>query len=149
MTEIINTCSGAISLARELEKSSAEFYKNLAGITADNKDLFLSFAEENEKYVKQIERAYYGVITDALEGCFAFSINPEDYSLETGLEGNETLAEAVQGALKIEEKIIEFYNVAAEQSKSLMADIPRAFKLVAKKRSKRQSTLNSVLDMKE
>jgi len=149
MTEIINTCSGAISLARELEKGSAEFYKNLAERTADNKDLFLSFAEENEKYVKQIERTYYGVITDALEGCFAFSLNREDYSLETGLAGNATLAEAIQGAMKIEEKIIEFYNVAAEQSKSLMADIPRAFKLVVKKRSKRQSTLKSILDMQD
>jgi len=149
MTEIINTCSGAISLARELEKGSAEFYKNLAERTADNKDLFLSFAEENEKYVKQIERAYYGVITDALEGCFAFSINREDYSLETGLAGNATLAEAIRGAIKIEEKIIDFYNVAAEQSKSLMADVPRAFKLVVKKRSKRKSTLKSILDMQD
>ncbi len=147
MTEIINTCSGAISLSRELERGSAQFYKNLAERTADNKDLFLSFAEENEKYVKHIERTYYGVITDALEGCFAFSLNREDYFLETELAGNATLKEAIQGAMKIEEKIIEFYNVAAEQSKSLMADIPRAFKLVVKKRSKRQSTLKSILDM--
>ena len=57
---------------------------------------------------------------------------------------NATLAEAIQCAMKIEEKIIEFYNVAAEQSKSLMADVPRAFKLVIKKRSKRQSTLMSL-----
>ena len=85
MTEIINTCSEAISLARELERGSAEFYKNLAERNADNRDLFLSFAEENEKYVKQIERTYYGVISDALEGGFAFSLNPEDYALETGL----------------------------------------------------------------
>jgi hypothetical protein len=125
---------------------SADFYKNLAEMNADNKDLFLSFAKENEKYVKQIERAYYGVISDALEGCFAFSINPEVYSLETGLAENATLAEAVQEAMKIEETIVEFYNAAAEQSKSLMADVPRAFKLVVKKRSKRQSTLKSLAD---
>ena len=46
--------------------------------------------------------------------------------------------------MKIEEKIIEYYNVAAEQSKSLMADVPRAFKLVIKKRKKRQSTLKAL-----
>jgi len=149
MTEILNTCSEAISLSRELEKSSAEFYKNLAEIITDKRDLFLSFAEENAKYIKQVERAYYGVISDALEGCFAFSLNPEDYALETGLDANSTLAEAIQCAIKIEEKIIEFYNVAAEQSKSLMADIPRAFKLVVKKRSKRQSTLKSLAGEKE
>ena len=89
------------------------------------------------------------MITDALEGCFAFSLNREDYFLETWLAGDATLAEAIQGAMKIEEKIVEFYNVAAEQSKSLMADIPRAFKLVVKKRSKRQSALKSILDMQE
>ena len=48
--------------------------------------------------------------------------------------------------IKIEDKIIEFYNVAAEQSKSLMADVPRAFKLVVKKRNKRLSTLRSLAD---
>ena len=144
MTETINTCSGAIRLAGELEKGAAGFYKKLAERTPDNKDLFLSFAEENEKYVKQIERTYYGVISDALEGCFAFSLNPDDYSLETGLSGSATPAEAIQCAVKIEEKIIEFYTVAAEQSKSVMADIPRVFKLVAKKRSKRLSALREL-----
>ena len=149
MTEKINTCSEAISLARELEKSSAGFYKILAGRHPDNRDLFLSFADENEKYIKDIERAYYGVISDALEGCFAFSINPGDYSLETGMVENATFKEAVQRAMKMEEKIIEYYNVAAEQSKSLMADVPRAFKLVVKKRLKRQSTLSTVTSTAE
>lgn len=144
MTEIINTCSEAISLARNLEKDSAGFYKTLAEKNVDNRDLFLSFAEENEKFIKQIERAYYGVISDALEGCFAFSLNPGDYSLETGLAENATFGEAIQRAMNMEEKIIEFYNVAAEQSKSLMADVPRAFKLVVKKRIRRQSTLRSL-----
>jgi len=146
MTEKINTCSEAISLARDLEKSSAEFYKTFAEKEPDKKDLFLSFAAENEKYIKQIERAYYGVISDALEGCFAFSLDPGAYTLETGLPENATLEETIQRAIKIEEKIIDFYNVASEQSKSLMADVPRAFKLVVKKRIKRQSTLRSLAD---
>ena len=144
MAETINTCSEAISLARNLEKDSAVFYKTLAERNVDKRDLFISFVEENEKFIKQIERAYYGVISDALEGCFAFSLNPEEYSLETGLAKNATLAEAIQSALNIEEKIIDFYNIAAEQSKSLMADVPRAFKLVVKKRNKRQSALRSL-----
>ena len=148
MTEIINTCSAAISLARELEKGSAEFYKDLAERTADNKDLFLSFAEENEKHLKQIERAYYGVITDALEGCFAFNINPEEYSFETELAEKASHAEALDKAIEIEEKIIKFYSDAAEQSKSLMADVPRAFKMVAKKKANRQSRLKSILGEK-
>jgi rubrerythrin len=146
MTQIINTCSEAISLARELEQTSAEFYRGLAEKTAENKDLFLAFAKENEKYVKQVERAYYGVISDALEGCFAFSLNPEEYTLKTELAEKATMEESIQYAMEMEDKIIEFYNIAAEQSKSLMADVPRAFKLVVKKRNKRQTTLKALVE---
>jgi len=46
----------------------------------------------------------------------------------------------------IEERILNFYKVAAEQSKHLMADIPRSFTLVAKKRNERIPTLKALLD---
>jgi rubrerythrin len=142
---IINTCSGAISFAKELEIESAKFYQNLAERFTKDKTLFLSFSKENGGYITQIERAYYGVITDALEGCFAFHLNPEEYALKTNLEGNESYYDFVRRAIEIEEKIVKFYTDAAEQSKSLMADVPRAFKFVAKKRSNRQSVLKSLL----
>ncbi|MBT9170736.1 MAG: hypothetical protein DDT18_01083 [Actinobacteria bacterium] len=45
----------------------------------------------------------------------------------------------------MEEKIIKFYSDAAEQSQSLMADVPRAFQMVAKKRDKRRAMLKSLL----
>jgi rubrerythrin len=142
---IINTSSGAISLARDLEEKSAKFYKNLAQRFPENKDLFLSFAKENSDHITQVERAYYSVITDALEGCFAFNLNLGNYVLETEIEDNTSYAEALNGALKIEETIIKFYFEAADQSKSLMADVPRAFRFVAKKRSNRQAMLKSML----
>jgi len=142
---IINTCSGAMSLAKELENDSAKFYQNLSVRFPKDKDLFLSFAKENGEYITQIERAYYGVITDAIEGCFAFNLNPEEYALKTNSEENESYSDLVKRAIEIEEKIVKFYSDAAEQSKSLMADVPRAFKMVVKKRSHRPSTLKSLL----
>jgi rubrerythrin len=145
---IINTCSGAISFARELENVSAKFYEELSQRYSGDKALFLSFAEENGEYVTQIERAYYGVITDALEGCFAFNIDSEGYSFETELSEKASRSEALDKAIEIEEKIIKFYLDAAEQSKSLMADVPRAFKMVAKKKGNRQSRLKSRLGEK-
>jgi len=48
--------------------------------------------------------------------------------------------------LTIEEKILNFYQVAAEQSKHLMADVPRSFTLVAKKRSERVPKLKELLE---
>lgn len=145
----INTCSLAISFAKELENKSAEFYRKLAERANKDKDVFLSFAEKNREFITQIERAYYGVISDALEGCFAFDMNEDEYALETELAENATYAETLNRALEIEAKIIKFYSDAAEQSKALMADIPVAFKLVAKKRSNRQSALKSLAGEKD
>ena len=146
---IINTCSGAMSFAKELENESAQFYQNLSQRFVKDKEAFLSFAKENGEFIIQIERAYYGVITDALEGCFAFHINPEEYTLKTELAEKAIYSEALGRAIEIEEKIIKFYSDAAEQSKSLMADVPRAFRMVVKKRNNRQSTLKALLDKKD
>lgn len=142
----ISTCSGAISLSRELENESAKFYQELAKRFEKDKDLFLTFARENAKYVTQIERAYYGVITDAIEGCFAFDLNPEDYQVNAVPSKDASYPNALKEALAMEEKILKFYQIAAEQSKHLMADVPRSFTLVAKKRNERVPKLKALLD---
>src|SRR5208337_3496700 len=130
----ISTCSGAISFSRELETKSAGFYEELARRFEKDADLFLAFAKENKKFIIQVERAYYGVITDALEGCFAFDLNTERFEIEALLPDRIDYADAMKQALQIEEKIVDYYRVAAEQSKHLMADVPRSFTLVVKKR---------------
>ncbi len=142
---VINTCSGAISLSRELEEESAKFYQELSKSFEKDKDLFLGFAKENAKYVTQIQRAYYGVITDAIEGCFAFDLNPDDYKVPAAPSKGATYPNALKEAMAIEEKILKFYQVAAEQSKHLMADVPRNFTLVAKKRNERIHKLKALL----
>ena len=146
---IINTCSETMSLAKELENKSAKFYQHLSETFPQDKEIFLSFMKENDNYITQIDRAYYGVITDAFEGCFAFTIDPEAYALQTELTEKASYSEAISRAIEIEEKIVKFYTDAAEQSKSLMADIPRAFKMVAKKRGNRLSTLKSLPGKKD
>ena len=144
----INTCSGAISLSRELENQAAKFYQEVSQRFEKNKDLFTAFAGENAKFVKQIERAYYGVITDAIEGCFAFNLNEEEYQIKTALPANMTPSDAIGEAIRIEENLLKFYQTAAEQSKHLMADVPRSFTLVAKKRSERIPKLKALQDAK-
>ena len=142
----ISTCSEAISLSRELENESAKFYQELSKKYEQGKDLFLTFSKENAKYVTQIERAYYGVITDMIEGCFAFNLNPEDFQIKGALPKDDSYSNAVKEALAMEEKIINFYQVAAEQAKHLMADVPRSFTMVAKKRTERLTKLKSLLE---
>ncbi len=142
----ISTCSEAISLSKELENESAKFYQELSKRFERDKDLFLTFAKENSKYVSQIERAYYGVITDMIEGCFAFNLNPEDYKVMMTPSKDISYSDALKEALAMEEKILKFYGVAAEQSKHLMADVPRNFTLVAKKRNERIPKLKELIE---
>lgn len=141
----LNTASEVISFTRKLEEDSAKFYEDLAQPDTKDGETLLSLAKENRKNIIQIERAYYGVITDALEGCFAFNINLDEYAFQTELSEKASYAEALASAIAMEEKIRKFYSDAAEQSKSLMADVPRAFAMIAKKRDNRISTLKSLL----
>ena len=141
---MLHTASEVISFAKSLEDESAKFYEDLSQRYAKDVDVLLSFAKENRKNVVQIERAYYGVITDAIEGCFAFNINPDDYEFKTELAEGASYSDALDKAIELEEKIREFYTDAAEQSKSLMADVPRAFMMVAKKRGNRVAELRSL-----
>lgn len=140
----LQTASAIISFAKNLEDESAKFYQDLAQRYAEGRDIFLSFAKENGKNVVQIERAYYEVITDAIEGCFAFEIDSGEYEIETSLEDKASYADVLAKAIEIEEKMMRFYEDAAEQSKSLMADVPRAFVRIATKRGERIARLKAL-----
>jgi hypothetical protein len=141
----LRTASETLSFLRELEEKAAVFYEELAGRFPENKEDFLAFAKENRKYNKQIQMAYQSVITDAIEGCYAFNLEADDYTFDADLPDNAGLSEAAARALAIEEKILGCYNVGAEQSGSLLADVPRNFKIVVKKRNNRLEKLKSLV----
>ena len=141
----LHTASEVISFAKQLENESAKLYEDLSQKYTKDEDVFLSFARENGKNVTQIERAYYGVISDAIEGGFAFDIDPDEYTLKTALDENVSYSDAVDRAIGMEEKMIKFYSDAAEQAKSLLADVPRAFAMIARKRNNREPKLRSLL----
>ena len=141
----LNTAAEVISFTRQLEEDSARFYEDLAQRYQKDDETWLSLARENRKNIVQIERAYYGVITDAIEGCFAFNINLDEYTFQTELTEETSCSDALDKAIEMEERIKKFYSDAAEQSKSLMADVPRAFVMIARKRDERISRLKSLL----
>jgi len=140
----LRTASETLSFLRELEEKAAVFYEKLAGRFPENKEDFLAFAKENRKFNKQIQMAYQSVITDAIEGCYAFDLETDHYVFETDLPDAAGIAEAAAKALAVEEKIVSCYNVGAEQSGSLLADVPRNFKIVVKKRNNRLEKLKSL-----
>jgi hypothetical protein len=142
----LHTASEVISFARKLESESANLYRDLSRRYARDEGVFTSLARENEANIVQIERAYYGVITDAIEGGFAFDIESDDYTLETVLAKDASYQDTLVRFGSIEEKIIKFYQDAARQSDTLMADIPAAFRLVARKKEARRTKLKQLLD---
>jgi hypothetical protein len=123
----LKTATAVINLADELENKLTLFYTEASKIHSEHKDMFLTFCKENAKYVKNIKRTYYGAITDAIEGGFAFDLNPDNYFFEVVLQGDEDFDAIKKEAYKIETLIIQFYEKAAAQSKYTMSDMARVF----------------------
>jgi hypothetical protein len=141
---IINTMSEGISLAKKLETDSAIFYESMAKQYPEKAETWLAMAKENKKNILQIERAYFGVITDAIEGCFALNIETDKYNLDTTLPANLPYKEALKKASVMESQIISYLTDAAEQSRALMADVPRNFVIIANKRKTRNTMIKSL-----
>jgi len=97
--------------------------------------MLLGFAKENRRNIAQVERAYYSVISDAIEVGFAFDIEEDDYSIR--LPENAGLPDSLKTAAGFEDKIERFYSTAATQGQSLLADVPRVFKQIAQKHTLR------------
>jgi rubrerythrin len=142
----LNTTSQVISLARKLEEDGAGFYESLAKHHPEESDIFISFARENKKNITRVERAYYSVITDALEGGYAFDLDPEAYFIKLDNIQNTPFSNNLDTAIEMEGKTSRFYAVAAEQSKSLLADIPRVFLTMARLRDDRRQKLADLRD---
>lgn len=141
----LNTSASVISFAKQLEADSAAFYEKMAERYPRTAELFLNFSKENNKYSMMIQNAYYGVITDAIEGCFAFTVETDKYMFEREPAKELSHTDALNQAIDMEQKLISFYTDAAEQSKAFMADVPRTFLIVAKKRKNREDKLRAIL----
>jgi len=138
----LNTASAVISFAKELEENSIKYYEKLIQKFPQSKGTFLSFIKENKRNIISVQRVYQEVITDAIEGCFSFEgLDTNDYKFNTDLPTKTNYTEALKNAIEVEEKIQKYYSDSAEMSKSLMADIPRVFERIAKKRDKRMMQL--------
>ena len=147
MENVNVTASAIISFSEGLEDKSSAFYEELAERFAESKEQLLTFVKESKKNKTLVVRTYQETITDALEACFSFAgLNPGDYEVDTTLAEGASYADALGVAITLEEKACRFYLDVAEQSQSLLATIPMAFKRVAKKRGKRKAKLESLLD---
>jgi rubrerythrin len=147
MTDRQTTASAIISFSERLEVGASSFYRALSERFREHEDTFLGFAEDSEKNKVLLTRTYRETISDALEAGFAFQgLELEDYVVEVTLGEGIGLAEALERAHEMEDKAISFYLKVAEQSRSLLATIPTAFRRVARRREGRSKVLRSLSD---
>ena len=144
---LLNTASAVISFLTRLEEETAKFYADLAQKYPEGKETFTFFSRDNQKNKTMLERAYYGVITDALEACFSFKegLNPEAYKVGTEITEEASYLDALKIALKTEENIYKAYTDAASLSEALMADVPQTLRKIAKKRDERIVKLKALI----
>lgn len=141
---VLNTCSQVVCLCQKLEEASVAFYEEGARLCPENEEIYHSFAAEGRKSMSMVQAAYLGSISDAVEGCFAFHLEEDRYSLEASYSQPTGCAATVAQALEIERTAILFYQDAIEQSTALLPDVSRAFMKMAKKRSSHIETLESL-----
>jgi len=142
----LNTAAAVIRFAAEVEEKSAKFYDDCAKKHREMAETFLSFVSENKKNVTFVKRAYYGVITDALEACFSFEgLKADEFLFSAEFDASAHLSDILEMSLEMEDKIQKFYQKAEESSEKLLADVPRALKKVAEKRDERKRKLESLL----
>jgi len=145
----LRTASEGISHARALEEGLVGAYETIGNRWPEVKDAVSPFRVFAAKCITDVERTYYGVITDAIEGGFCFELEPDRYHAVCAEELQNSLAVALSEAAKAEEALCRFYEDAGEQSRELLADIPRVFERIAKRRRGRLSELENLIPKKE
>ena len=141
----LNTASAVVRFAKQLEDDSRDLYERVSERYPEWQTDLAPFIRENRRNVGSIDRAYIGVVSDALDTQFAFEgIDTGDYEVITDLPDSPDEVAAVLAAN--EETIIAFYRAAADTSRDLLADVPRAFDRIASKRSRRADVLAALTD---
>ena len=141
----LNTASATVRFAKHLEDESRQVYERVAERYPQWESTLAPFIRENRRNVGSIDRAYIGVVSDALDTQFAFEgIDTDNYRIISDL--SDSTHEVIAGLASNEETIIAFYRAAADSSRDLLADVPRAFDRIASKRSRRAEALRALAD---
>lgn len=131
----LHTASEVISLLRLRENESGEYYEQLGRSIPEHSAMLKSLAQENRANVVAVQRAYNNVISDALEGGYAFDMDSKD--LDLTLPKSDSFSSAVQAAVAMETAMARVYSIAADQSRALLPDVSRAMSIIAAKRQAR------------
>jgi len=141
----LTTASQVVSFAIETEDKIEVFYKKLAEKYKDQSEVFSSFAKESMKNKTIIQRTYQGVVSDALETGYSFEeFLVDDFIPDMSVPEKASLSDIAKRSLQVEEKMQKFYQIAAQMSDGLLADVPQTFERIASRIDKRKERLKSL-----
>lgn len=140
----LNTAASVIQCASRLEIASAEMYEKLGSLHKNLSEPFAAFARENIKNERRVKRAYYGVVSDALETGFCFKGLRANISIPE-YESWTTALDCLNSVLTLETEITHFYEEAAHLSMALLPDVPRELKKSASMRHLRIGQLLAMI----
>jgi len=133
----IHTSSEGVSLAKRLENDSAQFYGEASERYQEAGIGFSTYQNENRRHVRDIERTYYGVITDAIEGGYCLDVDSAALAFDPHIATTASVRDTLVQAADIEGKIETFYRTAGDQMAPLMADLGHLFRRLAKRHHER------------
>lgn len=148
----LRTTSETLSFIKDKEHQLIEMYILIKNRFPefDTTGLLSTSIKEIKGYIQELDRSYYSVITDALEGCFGFDLTAETYSTDADISKDHNCKECLQKVINAEKTLLALYKDAADQSASLLADVPRAMRIIYRKRTSRLEKINALKDaMKE
>jgi rubrerythrin len=141
----LTTASEVIRFATEVEKRNEDVYHLLGERYPDKRDAFARFAKQSKKNGIQVQRAYNEVVTDAIETAYSFdNLDVEEELGAMDIPEGMPLDEAIQQVVAVEQEVSAFYHSSAEMSKGLLADVPRMFERIVRKRKKRMDELHAL-----
>ncbi len=137
------TAASVITYLSKIELDSAMLYEQWGRSHEKLRDPFESFAKANKKNEQRVKRAYYSVVSDALETGFCFKDLKADIVIPEFSKG-ASVSEVLNLAVSLEKEIQHFYVKAANSSRALLPDVPRQMDKVSQERSKRLERLQAM-----
>jgi len=137
------TAASVITYLSKIELDSAKLYEQWGTLHEKLRDPFEGFVKANKKNEQRVKRAYYSVVSDALETGFCFKDIRADIVLPEFNKG-ASVSEVLNLAVRLEKEIQNFYVKAANSSRALLPDVPRQMDKVSQERTKRVEQLQAM-----
>lgn len=136
----LSTAAAVISYISRIENETAEFYETVCRTHSDLRSMVEAFSNENRKFETRVKRAYYSVVSDALETGFSFQGVSEDVVVPR-IDPSAGPADILKMSHDLETRIQELYESASASSKVLLPDVSRAMAQVVRSREKRRASI--------